>query len=173
ARDCLGEKLDLVESLEGAPRGELVYRVNHDYVILNELSLGSVWLASENFELFDDWSDVLPSEGEQDEESDAIPDTTRDPMLDRDKENRPPTAEADSFGVRPGRSTILRVLDNDADPDGDALVASPDSPDTALGPVQPVYGGAALQVVVPEDASGTASFSYTVDDGRENGTDSA
>src|SRR5690606_25200029 len=30
-----------------------------------------------------------------------------------------------------------------------------------------------LQVVVPEDATGSASFSYTVDDGRENGTDSA
>ncbi|MDQ2623672.1 MAG: Ig-like domain-containing protein, partial [Actinomycetota bacterium] len=173
ARDCPGDASDLVRALEGAPAGELVYRVNHDFVILNELSLGSVWLASENFELFDDWSDVLPSEGQQEEESDAIPDTTRDPMLDRDKENRPPTAEADSFGVRPGRSTILRVLDNDADPDGDALVASPDDASTAIGPVQPVYGGAALQVVVPEDATGSASFSYTVDDGRENGTDSA
>ncbi len=173
ARDCTGDAADLVQSLEGATAGELVYRVNHDYVILNELSLGSVWLASENYELFDDWSDVLPSEGEQQEDADAIPDTTRDPMLDRDKANRPPVAEADAFGVRPGRSTILRVLDNDADPDGDALVASPDTATTSIGPVQAVYGGAALQVVVPEDATGSASFSYTVDDGRENGTDSA
>jgi len=173
ARDCTGDAADLVQGLEGATAGELVYRVNHDFVILNELSLGSVWLASENYELFDDWSDVLPSEGEQQEDADAIPDVTRDPMLDRDKLNRPPVAENDAFGVRPGRATILRVLDNDADPDGDALVASPDTATSAIGPVQAVYGGAALQVVVPQDAVGTATFSYTVDDGRENGTDTA
>ena len=173
ARDCVGEDSDLVQELAGGAAGELAYRVNHEHVILNELSLGSVWLASENYELFDDWSDVLPSEGQEQEEADAIPDTTRDPMLDRDKENRPPVAENDSFGVRPGRSTILRVLDNDADPDGDALVASLDVDETPLGPVQAIYGGAALQVVVPDDANGTATFAYTVDDGRENGTDTA
>lgn len=172
-RDCLGESDDLVQDLAGGVAGELTYRVNHGHVILNELSLGSVWLASENYELFDDWSDVLPSEGQEHEESDAIPDVTRDPMLDRDKENRPPVAENDSFGVRPGRTTILRVLDNDSDPDGDALVARPDTGSTPLGPVQAIYGGAALQIVVPDDAEGTATFTYTVDDGRENGTDSA
>src|SRR5690606_1412311 len=97
----------------------------------------------------------------------------RGPRRERGAARRRATAEADAFRVRPRRSAGLRVLDSDAARGGDALVASPDSPDTALGPVQPVYGGAALQVVVPEDASGTASFSYTVDDGRENGTDSA
>ena len=42
----------------------------------------------------------------------------------RTPENTPPIANNDEFGVRPGRTTMLPVLDNDTDADGDVLVAS-------------------------------------------------
>ncbi len=165
-RDCPGDGDDLAQTLTAGVGPSLRYRVNRDHVVLNELATGSVWLASENFELFDDWTDVLPQESDKKDQADSVPDTTRDALLDRDKPNRPPTAESDSVGVRPGRATILRVLDNDADPDGDVLVASVPEQRTDLGTVTPVHGGAALQVDVPEKATGETTFRYRVEDGR-------
>ena len=49
------------------------------------------------------------------------------------EENTPPEAVDDEFGIRPGRSTILPVLDNDSDIDGDVLTAKPTT--------QPGWGG--------------------------------
>jgi hypothetical protein len=64
------------------------------------------------------------------------------------------------------------VLDNDTDPDGDVLTASLQGAQPGIGQVQRILNGAALQVVVSPDASGSASFGYTVDDGR-GGSDTA
>src|SRR5690606_13163441 len=82
-------------------------------------------------------------------------------------------AEDDRLGVRPGGTTLLPVLDNDNDSDGDVLVASLLGGQPSIGEVQPILNGGALQIMVPEDATGTASFRYQVDDGRPNGTDDA
>ena len=60
--------------------------------------------------------------------------------------------------MRPGRSTILPVLANDVDPDGDVLTAdlAGSSPQNAT--VQQIMGGAALQAVVPDAAEGVGTF---------------
>ncbi|WP_309127376.1 Ig-like domain-containing protein, partial [Microbacterium sp.] len=84
----------------------------------------------------------------------------------------PPTAEDDELGVRPGGSTLLPVLDNDNDPDGDVLAATLAGKQPSVGDVQPIFNGAALQIDVPEGAKGSASFEYEVDDGRK-GKDTA
>jgi hypothetical protein len=86
--------------------------------------------------------------------------------------NTPPIAEDDSFGVRPGGSALLPVIDNDNDPDGDVLVASMPTQQPSIGTVQPIFNGGSLQIAVAEDASGTATFEYEVDDGR-GGKDTA
>src|SRR5690606_38132106 len=126
------------------------------------------WMAADEYQKVDDWDVQMPEEAEG-EESDAEltnPEQVDQFIADRTQPNKPPQPQDDSFGVRPGRTTILPVLGNDVDPDGDVMTASlaGDSPGNAT--VQAIMGGAALQVVVPEDATGTGSFRNSVSDGR-------
>jgi len=150
--------------------GDLRYRVNRGYVVLNDLADGTVWLADQQYELRNTWNDLLPAQDPNAQQSEDVATDAEKILRERDLPNRPPTAHDDTFGVRPGRTTILTVLDNDTDPDGDILRATPDT-QPAFGQVQAILNGAALQVTVPQDATGTSTFTYTLDDGRENGTD--
>src|SRR5690606_28097454 len=98
---------------------------------------------------------------------DAKPELVDNTVVDRDKQD-PPKAADDSFGVRPGRATLLDVLSNDMDPDGDVMTVTlaGDQPDDLR--VERVLDGRALQAVVPADASGTVRFTYDVTDGFDN-----
>ncbi|WP_340697347.1 Ig-like domain-containing protein, partial [Cellulosimicrobium funkei] len=168
-RDCEGTDRDVDERLEGLdPQTRLEYRVNRQVIVLNDLSAGTLWMAADEYQKVDDWDVQMPEEAEG-EEADAEltnPEQVDQFIADRSQPNRPPQPKDDTFGVRPGRTTILPVLGNDVDPDGDVMTASlvGDSPSNAT--VQTIMGGAALQAVVPEDAEGTGSFRYSVSDGR-------
>ncbi|NMF28288.1 tandem-95 repeat protein, partial [Cellulosimicrobium aquatile] len=168
-RDCEGTDRDVDERLEGLdPQTRLEYRVNRQVIVLNDLSAGTLWMAADEYQKVDDWDVQMPEEAEG-EEADAEltnPEQVDQFIADRSQPNRPPQPKDDAFGVRPGRTTILPVLGNDVDPDGDVMTASlvGDSPSNAT--VQTIMGGAALQAVVPEDAEGTGSFRYSVSDGR-------
>ena len=168
-RDCEGTDRDLDTRLEGIdPQARLEYRVNRQVIVLNDLSAGTLWMAADEYQKVDDWDVQMPEEAEG-EEADAEltnPEQVDQFIADRSQPNRPPQPKDDTFGVRPGRTTILPVLGNDVDPDGDVMTASlvGDSPSNAT--VQTIMGGAALQAVVPEDAEGTGSFRYSVSDGR-------
>ncbi|MES1170299.1 MAG: Ig-like domain-containing protein, partial [Leifsonia sp.] len=89
-----------------------------------------------------------------------------DTLADRTDVNRPPIARDDDYGVRPGRTTILPVLANDTDPDGDVLTIPRVTaiPDTT-GTIDVIDSGRALQFT-PAAGATAASFRYTVDDGR-------
>ncbi|GMA30965.1 Ig-like domain-containing protein [Litorihabitans aurantiacus] len=151
----------------------LTYRVNHGYVVLNDLGTGAVWMIENQLVPVQDWLDTSPPPNSQQEEEDSHETVEEDVPLDRDQENRPPTANDDDLGLRPGTTRILPLLDNDADPDGDLLTILPPADfSEGFGTPELVMGGRALQVVVPPDASGTGSFTYTADDGR-GGTDDA
>ncbi|WP_435738713.1 Ig-like domain-containing protein [Cellulosimicrobium sp. PMB13] len=168
-RDCAGTDRDLDMRLEGVdPQARLEYRVNRHVIVLNDLAAGTLWMAADEYEKVDDWDVVIPEEAEG-EESDAEltnPEQVDQFIADRSQPNKPPQPKDDVLGARPGRSTILPVLANDVDPDGDVMTATV----TGEGPegveVQQVLGGAALQVVVPPDAAGTFDFRYAVSDGR-------
>ncbi|MTG91070.1 hypothetical protein GJV82_19330, partial [Cellulosimicrobium sp. BIT-GX5] len=102
-------------------------------------------MAADEYQKVDDWDVQIPEEAEG-EESDAEltnPEQVDQFIADRSQPNRPPQPKDDSFGVRPGRTTILPVLGNDVDPDGDVMTASlaGDSPSNAT--VQAIMGGAA------------------------------
>ena len=172
-RDCPGEESDQAMDIPGAEgKGNARFRVNRDLVALNNLDTGTVWLADENLTRVENWQDVTPQSAQNEDEDDSAESTEDMAPTERSDENTPPTAVDDEFGVRPGRTTILRVLENDTDPDGDVLTASTDAT-PSLGPVEAVLGGGALQIAVPADATGTESFSYTANDGRPAGTASA
>jgi hypothetical protein len=66
--------------------------------------------------------------------------TVQTTLPERTDQNTPPIAQDDQYGVRPGRTTVLPVLDNDTDADGDVLVAAPAST-PAFGSVEPINNG--------------------------------
>jgi len=168
-RDCAGPDNDVDKRLEGIdPQARLEYRVNRHVIVLNDLSAGTLWMAADEYEKVEDWDLVIPEEAEG-EESDAEltnPEQVDQFLADRDQPNRPPKPLDDSFGARPGRTTILPVLANDVDPDGDVMTAALSGESPRNGTVQEIMGGAALQAVVPEDAEGADTFRYAVSDGR-------
>lgn len=153
-----------VDSLRSAEQA--VFRVNRDVIVLNDMKKGSLWLPDENMLLVDNWDQIestVESEEKSDEES---TDETQQVLLpERDENNTPPDAGDDEFGVRAGKTNILPVLQNDSDADGDFLIARPLG-QPGLGAVTVARDGAALQVTVPEEATGSASFEYEVSDGR-------
>lgn len=169
-RDCPGTDFDVERTVDGLDAGAgVAYRVNRDVVVLNELASGTLWVASEDFEVIDEWEQTTPEQaqdGEEAESDDTAPEAVDSAELDRSGENRPPKASDDQFGVRSGRATILPVLGNDIDPDGDVMVATLTGNQPSVGAVTPVLDGAALQITVPDDASGSSTLTYTVDDGR-------
>ncbi|MGW8565488.1 Ig-like domain-containing protein [Isoptericola sp. NPDC055881] len=167
-RDCEGTDRDVDRVLEGIDQDtRLTYRVNRGNVVLNDLTAGTLWMALDEYEKVDDWDIQLPEEGDGDDPNadDDTPEMVDQSIVDREKQD-PPVAKDDKLGVRPGRATVLDVLANDLDPDGDVITASlaGDQPDGVT--VQEVLGGAALQAVVPEDATGSVTFPYVVSDGR-------
>ncbi|UFU04927.1 Ig-like domain-containing protein [Ruania halotolerans] len=168
--DAMPETLDV----PGATGGDLAFRVNRTYVVLNELSTGNSWMVEDALILVDNWEDATPPTDEDEQEEEESQDLEeREVELDREAENRPPVAVDDQFGVRAGRIVVLPVLHNDSDADGDLLTASvSENIPESFGTVEAVHGGRALQIRVSPTASGRASFQYMADDGR-GGTDEA
>lgn len=172
-RDCAGSADDVSAKVDGAEdASSLVFRVNRDVIILNDAVGGAAWMANESLQRVDNWNDLTPPEGETENEDDSTQETVETTLPERSEVNTPPVAEDDSFGVRPGASILLPVVDNDNDPDGDVLVATMAQEQPSIGTVQPIFDGGSLQIAVEEDASGSATFEYEVDDGR-GGKDTA
>lgn len=169
-RDCPGTTDDVARDIErGGATGEtFTFRVNRNVVVLNDLTTGLVWLVDQDMVVIDNWDDITPPPDESDEQDqeDAVTESVENVLPDRTEENTPPVAVDDTLGVRAGRSVILPVLDNDTDADGDVLTATVVGDNPALGSVQPIFGGAALQISVADEATGTESFRYAVSDGR-------
>ncbi len=143
-----------------------VFRVNRDLVVLNDVNSGNVWLVNQNMQLVNNWDDVIPPQQTSDDaDKDSADEVQQTVLPDRTKPNSAPVAKPDTFGVRAGKTTILPVLDNDTDPDGDILtVRSPDPLKSGL--LAPIYGATGFQVSVGADKTGSETFKYTVDDGR-------
>ncbi|OMH31595.1 hypothetical protein BGP79_09875 [Tersicoccus sp. Bi-70] len=150
-----------------AARADLQFRVNRDVVVLNDIAAGNTWLVQQDMEMVNNWQDIIPPPDVADQAKDDSHDQSVERALpDRTKPNRPPVAANDSFGVRPGRTTTLPIMDNDSDPDGDVLTASVAGKGPDLGTVQPIYDNTGLQIAVPENARGTGVFRYAASDGR-------
>ena len=162
--DPSANKQMVVDTLASAR--EIVFRTNRKAIVLNDVAQGSVWLPDSNMVLMDNWDEVENELEETEEEQDSpeLTNEVADPQ--QREENTPPEAVDDEFGIRPGRSTILPVLDNDSDLDGDVLTASPTSaPD--WGTITVARSGRALQITGVEDSqTGSTSFSYEASDGQ-------
>lgn len=168
-RDCANDADDKKSDVPKASASpSYVFRVNRDLVVLNDVNSGSVWLVNQNMQLVDNWDDVVPPKNQSDDQDkDSADNNTINVLPDRTKPNRSPETKPDEVGVRPGRTTILSVLDNDSDPDGDVLTAAVGAAGPKAGSLENIYGGTAFQIAVPADAAtGTEVFDYNASDGR-------
>ena len=161
---CPGKSPVLSDIPSLSSSASLTIRVNGGNVILNDVKSGDIWLVTDGMRRISDWSKVTPAEAAAKKDTPSSEATKVNP--DRTSVNRPPIANDDSITVRAGRSTILPILDNDSDPDGD-IVTVVDTPTAGDGvTLQLVRGGAGLQAVVATNASGIRTFSYKITDGR-------
>ncbi|GAA1950007.1 Ig-like domain-containing protein [Agromyces allii] len=167
---CDGEKPRLLDIDQPTAGARLEFRVNRDVIALNNLTNGNAWLVDSELRLVDNWEEVTPPEESDELEGDekSAQQTFEDTIAERTAQNRPPVARDDDFGARPGRTTILEVLENDTDPDGDVLaVSSVTEIPESMGRIEQIDGGRALQFSPAEGAAGTVSFRYSVSDGRD------
>lgn len=168
-RDCANDADDKnVDVPKASASPSYVFRVNRDLVVLNDVNSGNVWLVNQNMQLVNNWDDVVPPKNQSnDQDQESADNNTINILPDRTKPNRPPETKPDAVGVRPGRTTVLSVLDNDSDPDGDVLTASVGTSGPTSGTLQNIYGGTAFQITVPPDAKpGTETVNYNAADGR-------
>ena len=163
--DASNNQQTVVDTLKSAQ--EIVFRTNRKAIVLNDVAQGNVWLPDSNMVLMDNWDEVENQLQESEDEQDSPELTNEIADPEKREENTPPEAEDDEFGIRPGRSTILPVLDNDSDIDGDVLTASPTS-QPEWGSVAAARSGRALQIAdVDADQTGSTSFTYEASDGTE------
>jgi hypothetical protein len=157
-------------TIEQATQGaDLEFRVNHDVIALNNLQNGNTWILSSKLKLVDNWAEITPPQESQTEtgKQKSSQDSFEDTLAHRTAQNHPPVARDDQFGVRPGRTTILPVLDNDTDQDGDVLeLTDTTAIPKEYGRIDEIDGGRALQFTPSATATGGQSFRYTVGDGR-------
>ncbi len=168
-KKCRGEAAQSVDVPQVPAGADLTFHVNRSTVILNDMASGIIWMVDKDMLMITDWDRVNPPAAES--PSDEV---TVEQVIppDRDQRNTPPIAEDDELAARAGRATILPVLDNDTDPDGDVLtITAPSELNGAT--LQAVRGGSGLQITVDADATEDLQFDYTVSDGRPNGTDTA
>ncbi|GAB76623.1 hypothetical protein SAMN05421595_1756 [Austwickia chelonae] len=126
-------------------------------VVLNDVARGSVWDLSTGKRL-DNWSTVKPPTKEGKTGKDDKDRTSNQPKA--------PKAVADEYGVRPGRSSVLHLLDNDSNPGGAVIaISSVSSPSDSRVRTTISADGQSVQVVVPDNV-GTVNFTYTITDGR-------
>lgn len=150
----------------------LTLQARGDAVVLTDTASDRSWIASEGFRPVDNWDDVAPDEGPADQTT-----TVEDPTSSDDLPQLPPDCTAvpvgapkavdDEFGVRAGRTTVLRVLDNDPGVDCTSVIVESVSPLPAdVGTVAVVGHGTAVQITVSPAAATVPSIEYTVGNGQ-------
>src|SRR5215467_6361897 len=162
-RSCSGGPATVIPLAGNLQLVEPQFRVNRDAIVLNDLQTGAVWDLS-NQRRVDDWQSVKPppintKKGTKNSKNPAY-----------DGRTLPPKAVDDLLGARPGRTTLLHVLDNDSDPSGAILavagVTAPDNPHAHLA-IAP--DGQTVAAQIP-NGSGPVHFKYTVSDGKLTAT---
>jgi large repetitive protein len=164
-RNCLDKSSDgTLLPLSGMPGNpNLLFQVNGDRALLNDAKAGASWAVQSKGEVIDNWKDLISvvlNQEQVDQNDESTPPETEQNEL-------PPVAVDDSFGARPGRSSVLPVLLNDYDPNGDVLViTSVTGLDPALGRVDIINEAQSLQLTLGTDALGTISLTYSISDGK-------
>lgn len=160
-RDCAEEAAVTFALAQMPGSAVLGFARNAGQVVLTDPQGGGSWAVTEGGELIDNWAALITPEQEREERDDGELPPEIDPQ------QKPPVAVDDEFGARPGRATVLPVLANDFDPNGDVLLVSEvEQLEESRGRVDLVASDQQLLLTLPADASGQLRFRYTISDGR-------
>jgi hypothetical protein len=132
-----------------------VFRVNRSMGVLNDTAAGRLWLPGKDSDVrVPGWEQVAPRPQPQQDTRQTQGAATTDLVAECGRDSGAPQANDDEFGVRPGRTTVLPVLDNDSDPDGDVLTIPRFTPvpDTT-GTIDVIDGGRASSATPAPGAS--------------------
>lgn len=151
-------------TLEDVPSGAvLAFRANGGRVVLNDGRSGVSWAVQSGNTRIDNWDELVSKKTSQE----LVNQTKQDTAPQYEKQEQPPVAVDDTFGARPGRVTPLPVLLNDYDPNGDVLtIDSFTGVPATQGTVELTNADQQLQISLPDTATGTIAFDYTISDGR-------
>jgi len=159
-----GSTVDQVDREEVSAADDLRFRVNRNQVVLNDVVTGRVWVADDTAVRKPDWQQIKPQQ-QPDPDADSGEEPSEQLTAQCSEEGRPPVARDDEYGVRPGRTTTLRVLANDTTSDcGILVISSVDEIPASFGSLRVVDAGRALEVDVAASATGSVTFTYTVTD---------
>ena len=163
-RQCEGGDAAQELRLDGVSAGaQLAFRSNGLRAVLNDSRGGATWAVQSSAELIDNWEELIRQEQTDEETQDNDPENP--PEVDKLQE--PPVAVDDELGARPGRTSVLPVLLNDYDSNGDVLVISDVEPlPASVGRVEVINDNQQLQIALAPDAEGEVAFAYTISDGR-------
>ncbi|WP_167047449.1 Ig-like domain-containing protein [Salinibacterium sp. ZJ454] len=162
-RHCGTQTADTL-SLAGMPgTGDLAFARNGKRVVLNESAAGASWAVQRDGELINNWAELIETEQSQE----TVEENDEDTPPELEKTQVPPVAVNDELGARPGRTTVLPVLLNDYDANGDVLVISEISAaNETSGRIDFINQRQQLQLTLDPGASGQFTFEYTITDGR-------
>lgn len=150
---------------------ELVFRVNHRQVVLNNLANGTVWAPEDGAEAIDlGWREVSMDDRRDSRDTDDQSDGSERPISrqTRDCQGSPSPIRAvdDRMAVRAGSQRLLDVLRNDEQTSCAVLhIDSVSAPDGGSVKINPVQNGRSLQVDASHASPGEVSFTYRISDG--------
>ncbi len=137
-----------------------VFRINRDQLVLNDASTGRVF-DIDTARSLDNWDQIQEAIKRDNANAKKAEETPA-----ANKETKPKAVD-DGLGARPGKTTILHVLDNDADPAGRILSIVSVSPVDQSGVSLTVAPDRqSLLLTLPAKAS-DLQFTYTVDNGTQ------
>ncbi|MHB1171952.1 MAG: Ig-like domain-containing protein [Lacisediminihabitans sp.] len=164
-RQCPGTPSAVTLTLDKVPPGAagLEFVSNGDRVVLNDPRGGGSWAVQRRGELIDNWADLIVVQHNQQQ----VLKNNQDTPPQYEKTQVPPVAVDDAFGARPGKSTVLPVLLNDYDPNGDVLVISDVTPiDASIGRLDLINNQQQVQLTLGPGVTAPIVFRYTITDGR-------
>jgi hypothetical protein len=161
--DCSRSQGSTVKLPSMPTSSSLTFAVNGDQVVVNDPAGGASWAVQRQGQLIDNWSDLISKEKDQQQQQSQ----TQQDEQKLEVQEKPPVAVDDVFGARPGRATLLPVLLNDYDPNGDPIIITGVSGlAKGIGRLDVVADRQQLQLTLPATAAGVISFDYSISDGR-------
>lgn len=137
-----------------------VFRVNREQIVLNDAADGRIFDLTNQTRL-DAWDQIKPQpKGDEQNPNQSIQPKPQDAK---------PEAHDDVVGVRPGRTVIAHVLDNDTDALGQVLMVTGVSGVPSGAKVVIAPDGQSIAVTPPSDSAGF-SFGYSISNGH-NGSE--
>ncbi|MEX1079356.1 MAG: Ig-like domain-containing protein [Homoserinimonas sp.] len=164
-RHCPGEAEGTLLVLDGLEPGSLRtgFAVNGERTVLSDPASGNSWAVQQGGELIANWDELILAEEDQRE----VEEIEEDTPPEFEKNQVPPVAVDDEFGARPGRTSVLPLLLNDYDPNGDVLAITEVVPiDPDLGQIDVINNSQQVQLSLASGAVDEISFGYTISDGR-------